>query len=227
MIKINKDMSYLSQRDLKAIENGIATLSVHSINLDRFYTEEQKEQNRQFADTYSREEWSKYCVEVAEKFARKMESIVSELAKHFTIYQYKNCNVAYSSTEWELFHYRSESGDYVQLNPNRHKPLKEQLKDIEKAINIIQSLEVENVAARIQYKASYDDLKVSEIAKNVCEKFVDTFINYGGYIGKIKVIARDGENLRYAFYKKGAKKNCYQLNEKTLLDVHFENLVSQ
>lgn len=224
MVLIKKDMSYLSEIDLKAVENGIATLAVHSINLSRYYTDDQKAQNKAFSDTCTREQWSKHCNEVANVFADKMESIVSEIAKQCTIHQYKDSSTSYNSTEWNLHYWTNESRDSVQLSSNKYRTLDEQIKDIENVIAIMKQLEIENVSARIQYKVIYNDTKVSEIAKNVCEKFVDKMINYGGNMGKIKVLNVENGNVNYAFFKKGARKNCYKLNDKALLTLHFENL---
>lgn len=221
MITIKKDMSYLSETDLKAVENGIATLAIHSVNLSRYYTEEQQEQNKSFSDTCTNEQWSKHCASVAVMYAQKMELIASEIAEHISVHQYKGNNTSYRSTEWDLGYWASESRDSIQLSPNKNKHIEEQLKDIEKVVNIIEGLEVENVAARIQYSVQYDENKLSEISQNVCEKFAGAFINYNGTIGKIKEISRNENEINYAFYKKGARKNCYKIDPKSLLELYF------
>jgi len=73
MIKIKKDMSYLSEKDLKAIENGIAELTVHSINLNRYFTESEKENNVAKARQLSEDQKTKYYEEQTKKFASKMK----------------------------------------------------------------------------------------------------------------------------------------------------------
>ena len=44
---ITHDYSYTNKN---LIENGYAVYGIHSLNFDRYFTEEEKEQNRQFAE---------------------------------------------------------------------------------------------------------------------------------------------------------------------------------
>lgn len=223
MIKIKKDMSYLSETDLKAIENGIAELTVHSINLDRYFTEREKENNVAKARQLLEDQKAKYYEEQTKKFASKMEFITSELEKVFTFY---NGEIeTHSSTKWDLYFWSNPQKDYVKLNPNKRKEVLNQNEDILNAISILEKLEVENVSATVQYSAKYNDKKVKEIVSSLCKKHVNKFINYKGYIGKIVVFGQDENgNSKYAFRKKGAKTKHYEIDPMGLLYLYFIDL---
>lgn len=213
MIKIRDDKSYLSGLDVKAIENGIAELGVYSLRITNFFTEEQKQENSKIYETLTREQWFQKCEQTKQSAAEKVETIVDSIHNNFMIYQYKNKDVNYRNDNWDLFFWHN-TGDmsYVTLNPNDKQSNEQQKQLINSVLNLVKEINIEGIEVTIQYKAIYNEEKVNNITLEYCEKVKNTFIAYGGYIGKIQEMGN-----RYVFRKKGAKKNCYEINNKTLL----------
>lgn len=213
MIKIKEDKSYLSSLDLAAINNGIAEMGIHSLKITNFYTDEQKQENLKESKLLTREQWNERCDRVKKSIAEKVEKLIDAINDTFIIYQYKNREVDYSKFEWDLFFW-CNSGDlsYVMLNPNSKRSIEQQKETIYKVLELLKALDVEGIQATIQYNTIYDQEKVKETVLDYCEKMKDTFINHGGYIGKIVQVGD-----KYVFRKKGAKKNYYHVNDNAVL----------
>ena len=58
------DYSYTNKN---LTENGYAVYGIHSLNFDRYFTEEEMEQNKQFAEQYGNmsQEWVDSCDKIA------------------------------------------------------------------------------------------------------------------------------------------------------------------
>lgn len=222
MVIIKKDMSYLSETDLQAIENGIAELGVHSLRLDRYLSEEEKQENVRLANT-NRELWKQRGEESIKRVATNIENILDTLNDQFLIYQYKNENISYSKDNWDLFFW-CNNGDmsYVTLNTNKNKRLTQQLEDIENVLSVLNNFKFENVVISIQYNVNYNKEKVNNIVSEVFNKINNTFINYLGHTGKVKEIGKtlDGKTA-YGFFKKGARTKYYQIPEGWFLSNFF------
>lgn len=65
---IEHDYHYINANENLLIEKGYGKISIHSIHFDRHYSEEQKEKNRQIAESMTSEQWSRHCEEVAKGF---------------------------------------------------------------------------------------------------------------------------------------------------------------
>lgn len=213
MIKIKENKSYLSALDLAAIDNGVAELGIHSLQITNFYTNEQKADNSRLFETLTTEQWYKRCKQVKHNIAQKVEKLINELNNSFMIYQYKNKDIDYRNDNWDLFFW-CNSGDmsYVRLNPNTKSTNEEQKETIDAALHLLKGIEVDGIEVTIQYTTIYNEEKVKEVVVGYCEKVEDKFIEYGGYIGKI-VKTEKG----YLFRKKGAKKQQYYINNNVVL----------
>jgi len=213
MITVKEDKSYMSKLDLTAIDNGFAEMGIHSLKITNFYTDEQKQANSKIFDTLTREQWNERCDQIKQIIGDKVEKIVDTIHEKFMIYQYKNKDINFGKDDWDLFFWHN-TGDmsYVTLNPNTKRSNSQQLIDIENVLSLLKEMNVEGIQVTIQYTTIYNDEKVQNAAIEYCNKVKDTFINYGGYIGKIVEF-----NGRYVFRKKGAKKNAYEINNNTVL----------
>lgn len=224
-IVIKEDKSYLSDVDLKAVEKGLAEMSVHSIRLEYEYTEEQKQENKRMADLLSREEWAKRCEEKRLIESKAVEKVVKFINEHFKIYKYKDNDFAYSSDEWDLFFW-CNNGDmsYVRLSPNRNRSNKQQLEDIESVLRLVKNISSENVVISIQYDVEYNDEKVKEIVERVYNNIQDQWVQYMGFEGKVKKIRKghDGDVV-YGFFKKRARKKYYSLSKDWFCRQHLTN----
>lgn len=219
MIIIKEDKSFLSGLDLLAIEKNIAKLGVHSIRLDRHFTEKQLEENGKTAERMSREEWSAHCEEFRKQLAAKIEKVMDAVNDEFMVYQYKNKDIDYSKDNWDLFFW-SNFGDmsYVTLDTNKKRSVEKQIEDTEKLIDLLKTMDEKGIQAIIQFTAIYDENLVNEIVKDTFNQLKDQWINYSGYTGKIKEMGINYKGkMQYGFFKKGARKKYYNMDEKTLL----------
>ena len=229
MIKVKKDMSYLSEIDLLAVEKGVAELGIHSIRLSNILTEEEKEENSRIAKIISSEDWSKRCAERMKVVADKIEKIVDTINENFAIYQYKKNEFEYSSDTWDLFFW-CNCGDmsYVTLNPNDSRSNDQQIKDIDNVLSLLQKIEIEGIQVHVQHNVTYKDEKVWNIVKEEYGKVKDKFISYDGITGKIKEVGKTytGKAV-YGFFKKGARSKYYQVPTSWFLQNSFNGEITQ
>ena len=225
-ISVREDKSYLIDIDLISIENGVAELGIHSIRFSLELTEEQKQENRKIAKILTNEQWSERCKQSKIEEGKIIEKVIDLIHENFIIYQYKNENVSYSKDNWDLFFW-CNCGDmsYVTLNPNEDRSNEQQIKDIERVLELLKTIETDkNIDLAIQYKIIYNEEKVREIVEPTYKQLKDKFIEYMGTSGKIKEIGKNykGKTV-YGFFKKGARKNYYQISDGWFLQKAFNN----
>ena len=215
------------------IEKGYADLDLHSIRIDAFISEEQKEENRKAADTLSREEWSLRCDEFDKTQNKKVEKILDILSQHFVMYQYKDETIQYRNRknmdyqdgyEWDLFCNFGE-GRNARLSFNRNgKSLEERYADLEKIKDVLKDYEDESITLNIQYTQAFHNDELKENAQNVYSDLKDKFINIGSMTGKIKPVPeyKDdyfGTECQYGFFKKGSKNRYYKITNMQIVEL--------
>ena len=229
-MSIREDKSYLSSLDLLAIEKGIAKLDVYSIRIDREqFSEEEKIENQRIAKTVSREEWSILCDQNKERTAQKIEPLIESLNEKFVIHQYKDNGMEHYRSNWDLFFWcnggnKGRDYSYITLSTNKNRTVEERQSDIKRVLDYVQEIGFEGIEIIIQYTATYNNDMVKQIAINYFAKVQDTFINYMGYLGRLKVISQNSQGeICYGFFKKGASKKYYQVSDITLLGMALNN----
>ena len=222
---IKKDYSYINTNEHKLIDNGYAELSVHSIHFDRFFTEEQKAENKRKAERMAKEDWNTYCDNVSKSLAETMGQIIDTLVGKYNIHQVspETSTIAHYKEDWDLYFYsnRGWNGkdhmDYFQLSFNDNRRANENLQLLDEVLSIVEDMSFDNVYCRIQYDAIVDEAKVEEKAASLCESLAGQFINYLGLVGRIKPIwEREGVKL-YGFFKKGARSKYYNICKADLV----------
>lgn len=228
-IVLKEDKSYLSEIDSQAIAKGVAELGIHAIRLERDFTEKQKQENRELADKLSKEEWIKHCKEKKSEIGEKIERVVDIISGNFMIYQYKNKNINFSNDNWDFFFW-CNNGDlsYVRLNPNENRANEQQIKDIEKVIELIKTIDCEGVSLTIQYTVQYNNRKVEELVNQAYNSIKDSFIEYMGVEGRIKEVGKslEGETV-YGFFKKRARSKYRIVRKSWFLEKMFEKMSEQ
>ena len=175
---IREDKSYLSSIDIKAIDRGIAELDIHSLKISRRkYTEEEMANNKRVADNSSRESWIIHCNTIKKEVAAKVIPLMEFLSTKFDIYQYKKEGMIHYNSNWDLFFWcncNEEGRDmsYVTLNPNTNRTLEQRKQDINNTLNYIKEFGFEGLDIVIQYKAHYDDEKLSLLLMNTFKMWV-------------------------------------------------------
>lgn len=222
---INKDYSYIKASETMLIENGYGKMTVHSIHFNRHYTEEQKERNRQLAESMTREEWNKHCDKVAESFAKPMTEILERFVSKYNIHQVskETSTMEHYTSDWDLYFWSDRGwngNDYMtcfNLSFNTDRTPEQNMKLLEEIISFIETMEYENIGCRIQYDAFIDEKKVEEKVKTICENLVGKFIEYCGMTGKIKVVREENGIKEYGFFKKNARNKYYHISNTEIL----------
>ena len=233
---IKEDKSYLTTTDKKAIEQGIAVLAVHSIRLDRHYTEEEKKQNLQQAQKMSSEEYNKMVRATACKLGERHKVALDALEQSgLVLGQYHH--PADLNTDYDLWfwcncrtEYKTDDDpngrdlSYVTLSLNSERRTLEQCNTIvETAIEVLKKIEAVNSVAIIQYEAIYYKDKLREAATAFAESCAGKFVNYGFEVGKIvKIDPEYNGGYEYGFKKKHAKTSGYCLSMQELYSISLD-----
>ena len=226
---ISKDFSYINANETMLMDNGYGKLSVHSTHFDRHYSEEQKEKNREIAESMTREEWSKHCDEIAEGFAKPMEEIVKQFASKYDIYQaceYTGKKISFDN-DWDLFFWSDRGWNgkdfmtHFKLNFNKERSPEQNMTLLDEIISLVETMEYENIGCRIQYDAVIDNERVETEAKTICERLVGKFIDYHGMTGKIKVVREENGIKEYGFFKKNARNKYYSISNTEILAMNM------
>lgn len=213
-----ENFSYISMKD---INKGLCMLDIHSINICRYYSEDQKEENAKYAEKvgiYS-ELWSEYCESIRYSAAEKIKNICDYLSEKFHIYQYGNENYSYDSDEWDLFFWCNnlnqltngkESGrdySYVTLTFNRRMCPYDKFRLLDTIKEYLIGYEESGVKLIVQYSTKVNEdfcnEKADEIVAKSNGKLIDTA--YGrGRLTKV--------NNEYRFQKARVRKYYYRLS---------------
>lgn len=221
MIIVKDDKKYLSELDVLAIEKGIATLDIHSIRIDRYYTEEQKQENLLQSKSMTREEWSAHCNSVRDIVGCKVEQILTVLDSNLKIYQYKDETISYRDNEWDLFFWCNWTDSkrdlsYVTLSFNDKKTAEDRQTVLQTTLSLINEIELDGIIVYIQYKANYNKDKVEQIKKDFITNITDEFVNFQGMEGRFKLLG-DNKNPEIAFFKKRVRNTYYKVDDKYIL----------
>lgn len=197
------------------IEAGYAELTVHSLRFDRFYTEEEKEQNRQAAESMTVEEWHNRCEESSKEIYRQMMEIIPLFEKCGIIYRVVPVtNYGYYESSNNL-HFYSNKGwngrdyfDYFTLSFDKNKPAEEIITFKNEFVSMLENTNVDtpNIRCIVKYADKPNEKKLAEDAEIICKKLEGKTIEYGNMKGKIK---RLGDC--WTFWKLRAKRTYYLL----------------
>lgn len=221
---ISHDYSLLGSRK-NLIEKGYADLDIHSLNFDRHFTDEEKEENVRQSELLTREQWTIRCDDVSKMIYEQMLPIIELLNNKYDIHQIseeKNTMEHYRS-DWDLFFYsnRGWNGkdyfDHVQITFNTKRTVDQNKKLLSEILEILEQLEVKNVYCRVQYTVREHKEKIQAKVTEICESLVDNVINYNGMKGKIKVVDECNGEKQYGFFKERVRKSYYQLSDTYLI----------
>lgn len=218
---IKEDFSYIDSFSKLLIENGFGIYLVHSYCFNRYFSDEQMEENRREAERLSsdRKAWEKRCDDSHYAFYEVAKKMMEALGAQYKIYQYNSddyknkdlffySNKGWNNREWFDYCTLSLHDDY-NINIQQNRELKKWLikwnGDIDNVIN-----------CRIQYQACINKEKVSAFVKNYIDTILNKMIIYGFTEGKVKWVDCNNE---YGFFKKGAKKYYTPLNDISLMEL--------
>lgn len=223
---INKDFSYISEGNKKLINMGYGELGVNSITFDRYYTDEEKANNKKLADTMNNIEWNKHCEKIQKNFGIIFNEIVEKFVNSkYDIHQITKdtSSMEHYSSDWDLYFYsnkgwnNTEYMDFFRLDFNKKRIAEENLLLLEELIKFIKELEYKNICCRIQYTFIPNKEKIYIKYTELCESLQDKFIEFSGIVGKIKVVGEIEDNKEYGFFKKGSRKKYYLIAQENLI----------
>lgn len=210
---ITHDYSYISN---ELINLGYATLNIHSLNFDRYYTEAEMEENRVAFVGLSPEERSAMCESVGRTICERMELMMNTLNSKYDICQY-NKDIHYGKHDLHFYSNRGWNGkewyDHIQLSLNDKRSIKENEMLLSEILEFVDKLELQNVKCRVQYQSKIDNVKLHNDSLKICSEVEGKFITYKGNLGKIKCIGEECGKRQYGFFKKGAKSNYYSIDD--------------
>ena len=218
---ITHDYSYTNK---KLIENGYAVYGIHSFNFDRYFTEEEMEQNKQFAEQYGNmsQEWINRCEWRGKEICKQMECMMKILNEKYTICQYDS-QVKYGEHDLHFYSNRGWNGkewyDHIQLcfNDKLDKDRNNQI--LNELLTLITDMELKNVSCRVQYDTVTDDEKLYTDAIKKYNDLEGKFVSLRGHIGKVKEVGEYNGKKQYGFFKKGARK---YYNPLSSIEIIFE-----
>lgn len=205
---ITHDYSYTNKN---LIKNGYAVYGIHSLNFDRYFTEEEMTQNRQFAEQYGAmsQEWIERCEQSGREICKQMKTMMEVLNKKYAICQY-NPQVKYGEHDLYFYSNRGWNGnewyDYIQLCFNDKLDTDRNNQILNELLELATDMELKNVLCCVQYDTIVDNEKLYIDAIKIYKDLKGKFINFKGHVGKIKEISEYDGKKQYGFFRKGAKK---------------------
>jgi len=244
-MKIRYDYSYIDYNKVELVKKGLAYYNLYSVRLDRYFTEEEKEENRKQASLLNSVEWEKRCEEITQKVANSIYNIMEIINKNYKVYQYRSCDIK----DYDLFFWCNSGGingsakthdiscvshnktfsrwcdlSYITLNIS-NKNIQDDfirfLSDfIEDEKNVIAILQMEVVL-----KEDKIEKAINDFLSNVNEK---TFYKYGydyiKFVNTTRWVFNGSEDYKYNYcfkYKHG--RTIYKLSQDMILDIILNN----
>lgn len=189
---LHENKSYL---DNQSIQTGLATEKLNHIIVDRYFTEEEKAANREFAQTASAEERNKKIADWKSKneyantlIMGKLRDVLGDRIQNFCL------------IPSEFGHLRIENYKATEV-------------EISKVLEVLKDIDIPNRHAVINYSTEYNETACKEKAKELYQKYEGKFVTYGGWTGRLKY--NKSKNFYY-FMKKGARSKGYYITEKQI-----------
>lgn len=219
---IKNDYSYVKTA---RVEKGYATQRLYSVHLDRYLTEEQMQENREFAEKVGNTsiEWAARCEKIRKDTAESIKSICDIIVRFFKVGQYDHEN-DYDFHECDLWFWCNGiniDGEYqrdyshISLNVEHDNMTEQRAKEIEHQLRtILTNARFDNVYARFQYESELNTEFVNAKAKELFDEYNGGFVRYGHMNGKLLCV--DG---KYAFKKKNAKTKGFWLDAIDVIEI--------
>lgn len=210
------------------IEAGYADLTVHSLRFDRFYTEEEKEQNMRAAESMTLEEWHNRCEESSKEIYKQLMKIVPLFEKYGIVYRVDPAT-NHGHYESEELHFHSNKGwngkdyfDHFTLSFDMDKPAEEIISFKDEIVSMLENSNTDtpNIKCVVQYDVKVNEKKLAEDAEIICKELEGKTIEYGGMKGKIK---RLGDC--WTFWKLRARRSYYYINNEELV-MQYRELIA-
>lgn len=216
---ITHDYSYTNNN---LIENGYATYGIHSLNFDRYFTEKEMGQNRQFAECHGNtsNEWTDSCEWCGQEICKQMESMMKILNVKYAIHQY-DPQVKYGEHDLHFYSNRGWNGkdwyDHIQLSFNDKSNKDRNNQILNELLKFVDRMELKNVTCRVQYKTVADNEKLYTDAAKRYKDLEGKFVSLRGCVGKVKEVGEYNGKKQYGFFKKGARKYYNPLSDTELI----------
>lgn len=213
------DYSYVN---MLLVDHSFAVAFPYAIRLDRHFTEEQKEENLSFAETFGTDskEWKEACERIRASVAADNLTAIEALLKEFRIGQYYGsqydkrvynnefafwfwCNVLENTVRDGR---TGRDYSYVTLSMDDHICTYPDSKEViwDRCRQILEALPTTHNQAIFQYKTQYKNATIKGAAYEIYNKIKGQFVNYYGSPYKLEMLDGHGSNA-YVFKRKFAK----------------------
>lgn len=239
------DYNYINSDDRLLVEKGLAKIEIYQIRLDRYFSDEEKEQNRNIANNCHIDEWDKICNKTSKKIADGIYNILCNFEQKYKLGQWKKelkinecdfwvwCNAGgiNNTIPTHEIDYEHKNGVIKKNLDLSYVTLSLENKNIteKEIISYIESLqEQKNVIAYIQYHVVKYENKINEICKEFVENKIDTNRFYKKGYDEIKFKKLPEETAKeyqynYSYNYKYKKGYGYILNDNIILSVLLDN----
>lgn len=213
---IKEDYSYIREQDRILAKQGFAEADVHSLNFARFYSEEEKLQNREQAITMEDEAWDIHCEEVRQATHQKLILIVDMLKDKYRIYNIDE-DLKYRD-DWDLYFYSNKGWngkdyfDHMQFNFNDNRPAGQNMALLAELWPLLQDMDIQNIACRVQFSFRPDHDRIAEEARKRFKVYEGVFVVHNGIAGRVKDVG-DG----YGFFRKAARTRYTPISNVSML----------
>lgn len=212
----------------KLIKKGLADLVIYSLIFDRYFTEEEIEDNRTQSHILDEEDYTKRCESCSYEIYTQMYPIMDIIDGKYNLHQYKEetCSMDHYRSDWDLYFYsnRGWNGrdyyDYVVISLNEKRPIGDNQKLTDELLGMLKSIDVKNISCRVQYTVKIHGEELHALSNTICEKLLGQFIDYEGMTGKIKLVNEFEGVKYYGFFKKGARNTYYKIDDASLVLQH-------
>lgn len=227
---IKEDYSYINETSKSLLSKGFAKLDIHSLNFDRYYTEEEQQKNRDKANSMTRKQWDEHCDKVAQSYAILFDEILTKFEEKYNIHQTtpETSTMEHYRSNWDLYFWSNKGWNQksvatcFSLSFNSSRNADDNMKLLNEIIPFVESLDYKNVGCRIQYCVQLNGADIDEEALRIVKNLEDQFVEFWGYTGKIKVIKEENGHMEYGFFKKGAKKKYSPISDAEIVALYSD-----
>lgn len=220
----NEIYTYLDSGWLDYVNKGYAKLDLYSLQLNGYFTDEEKKHNLEIANTMTPNEYSNHCEQFRTDIAEKITKVVDLLNSKFSIYQYSN-SVNYNSA-WDLFFWCNCNGkerdmSYCTLSFNKNATIETKYSILNAVKAELADLDIPNIAVGIQYSLSYNDEIIQKDADSFFDLMQSKQVEYR-MLGKgtVRIVSETNNIRQYGFFKNKARKRFYPLTPLEVIEIY-------
>lgn len=216
-MKITNDMKYVNAYNM---DRGLTRAIPFQVRFDRYFTDEEKDQNRAAAEQLGDgPEWSARCAAFERKLSDEIREVIKHLSTRYRLGQYEpaigssNCDLwfyckMFDDVPGDRYTDERRNYSYVTLSfMHKEQDIDKHEKIFDELREILTGWDAPNVQAYFQYAEMQIPENIEREAERIYTENVGKFCTLSGF-----TVGRLGkDDTGYWFKKKGAKRYGYRL----------------